>query len=59
MTDTEFLDDMWSFSVDHEPDGWPAIQQRDLSRLVGMVDDLLAQKARVYRLNLRRSRKNG
>lgn len=41
MTTTEFLDSMRSLKDDHEPDGWPAIQMRDVTRLVEIIDGLV------------------
>ena len=39
--DLNFLDSMRSIMDDHEPDGWPAIQTKDVSRLVAIVDGLI------------------
>jgi len=37
LSDAEFIENMKSFRLDHEPDGWPAIRQRDLDRLIGLI----------------------
>ena len=37
---TDLIDRMRALQADHEPDGWPAVQMRDITALVGMVDAL-------------------
>lgn len=39
MTDTdELIKRMRTLEIDHEPDGWPAVQQRDISALCDAVE---------------------
>ena len=38
MGDENLLDRMRALQSDHEPDGWPAVQMRDITALVGMVE---------------------
>lgn len=37
LTDAEFITDMQTYKLDHTPDGWPAIQQKDLDRLINII----------------------
>jgi hypothetical protein len=37
MSDAEFLADMATYATDHEPDGWPAVQQWRIDRLLALV----------------------
>lgn len=41
MTDEEFVEDMRSYSIDHEPDGYPCIQMHQIDRLIGIIDRLM------------------
>ena len=45
MTDAEFLDDMKTYKLDHTQDGWPAVQQWEIDRLIGMIESLTAEIA--------------
>ena len=36
--DKEFLEDMKTYEIDHEPDGWPAVQMHKITRLLDMID---------------------
>ena len=40
---TDLIDRMRALQADHEPDGWPAVQMRDITALVGMVEALQAE----------------
>jgi len=40
MTDSEFIEDMKIYKLDHEPDGRPAVQQWKIDRLLDMSDRL-------------------
>ena len=42
MTDERFIQSMRLYSVDHEPDGWPAIPMRDVTRLCDLAERRLA-----------------
>jgi len=48
----ELLDFMRGLTVDHEPEGWPAVQMKDITALVDLVDqsipslDLLEDRLR-------------
>ena len=37
-TPEAFMSRMRELCADHEPDGWPAVQQRDIARLCNMVE---------------------
>ena len=39
MTDKEFINDMATYKIDHEPDGWPAVQQWKIDKILGMIAD--------------------
>ena len=37
LSDPDFLADMATYGIDHEWDGWPAIQQWQIARLIGLI----------------------
>ena len=43
MGDENLLDRMRALQADPEPEGWPAVQMRDITALVGMVEALQAE----------------
>ena len=50
---SDLLDRMRALQADHEPDGWPAVQMRDIAALVGMVEALrdsleMTRRARLW-----------
>lgn len=38
----ELIERMRGFEIDHEPNGWPAIQMRDISAMCDAIESLLA-----------------
>jgi hypothetical protein len=38
MTDEEFVEDMRTYRLDHLPDGWPAVRQWQIDRLLDIID---------------------
>jgi len=40
LTDTEFIEDMKTYKIDHAPDGWPAVQQWKIDRLLDIISSL-------------------
>ena len=38
---------MRGFEIDHEPNGWPAIQMRDISAMCDVIESLLAENERL------------
>lgn len=44
MTDKEFVDDMRTYSIDHLPDGWPAVQTQQIDRLIAIIDQLTVER---------------
>lgn len=40
LSDFDFLEDMRTYEIDHEPDGWPAVPMASISRLIRMIDRL-------------------
>lgn len=45
MSNTELIARLRSFETDHKPEGWPAIQMRDVSALLDAIEALEAQLA--------------
>ena len=43
----ELIERMRGFEIDHEPNGWPAIQMRDISAMCGVIESLLAENGRL------------
>ena len=41
MNNQELTDRMRGFEIDHEPNGWPAIQMRDISAMCDAIESLL------------------
>ena len=41
------VEDMRGFEIDHEPDGWPAIQMRQISALCDEIDRLREDEKRL------------
>ncbi len=37
MTDSEFIQRMRDYAIDHEPDGWPAVKMQDITRLCDLA----------------------
>ncbi len=44
LSDSDFIAEMKKYRLDHEPDGWPAIKQKDLDRLINIIE----QHTRAY-----------
>lgn len=40
MTDTEFVDDMRTYRLDHLPNGYPCVQTWQIDRLIAIIDRL-------------------
>jgi hypothetical protein len=38
MTDEEFVEDMRTYRIEHSPDGHPAVQTRQIDRLIEIID---------------------
>ena len=45
MTDEEFVEDMRTIRLDHLPDGYPAVQTRQIDRLIEIIDKQQEQMA--------------
>lgn len=45
-TNTELIARLRSFETDHKPEGWPAIQMRDVSALLDAIEALKAGSER-------------
>ncbi len=41
MNNTEFVQRMRDFSIDHEPQGWPAIKMEQITRLCDIIDGMI------------------
>ena len=41
MTNVEFIASMREILSDHDPDGWPAVQTHEVSRLLSIIDNLV------------------
>ena len=41
MNNQELIERMRGFEIDHEPNGWPAIQMRDISAMCDVIESLL------------------
>ncbi len=37
LTDAEFIEAMQIYKLDHKPDGWPAVQQWKIDRLIDII----------------------
>ncbi len=37
LSDSEFIQDMQTYKIDHTPDGWPAVQQWKIDRLIDII----------------------
>lgn len=37
LSDSEFIQDMQTYKIDHEPNGWPAVQQWKVDRLIDII----------------------
>ena len=40
MNDADFLKQMRSLELDHEPTGWPCVQMQQITRLLNIIDRL-------------------
>lgn len=47
MNHQELIERMRGFETDHEPNGWPAIQMRDISAMCEAIESLLAENKRL------------
>ena len=47
MNYQELIERMRGFEIDHEPNGWPAIQMRDISAMCDAIESLLAENERL------------
>ena len=45
MTDEEFVEDMRRYRIDHSPGGYPAVQTRQIDRLIEIIDKQREQPA--------------
>ena len=43
----ELIERMRAFEIDHEPNGWPAIQMRDISAMCDAIESLFAENERL------------
>ena len=43
----ELIERLRGFEIDHEPNGWPAIQMRDISAMCDAIESLLAENERL------------
>ena len=48
MNYQELIEQMRVLEIDHEPNGWPAIQMRDISAMCDAIESLLAENERLY-----------
>ena len=49
----ELTERMRGFEIDHDPDGWPAIQMRDISAMCDAIESLLAENERLKLLGVK------
>ena len=47
MNHQELIERMRVLEIDHEPNGWPAIQMRDISAMCDAIESLLAENERL------------
>ena len=47
MNYQELIEQMRVLEIDHEPNGWPAIQMRDISAMCDAIESLLAENERL------------
>lgn len=50
VTDTEFIDDMRTYRLDHLPDGWPAVRTAQIDRLIEIIDRQMAEYREIVQL---------
>lgn len=47
MNHQELIERMRVLEIDHEPNGWPAIQMRDISAMCYAIESILAENERL------------
>ena len=47
MNHQELIERLRGIEIDHEPNGWPAIQMRDISAMCDAIESLLAENERL------------
>lgn len=43
MNNKKFLKRIKLLQIDHQPQGWPAIQMKDITRLLNIIENLQAE----------------
>lgn len=49
-TDNEFIKQMRDFSIDHEPDGYPCVLMKEVTRLCDLAESSLQERERLINI---------